>query len=87
MKPVADFVKTTVIGGLLFLVPAVLIVLLIKQAVVLTRKILMPIEKLLPFENFAGVAVEHVVAIVLILAVCFVAGLAARTSPGAKLKT
>ncbi len=85
MKGLVDFVKTTVIGGLLFLVPAVLIVLLIKQAVLLARKILVPIEKLLPIENIAGVAVEHLVAIVLILAVCFAAGLAARTSPGAKL--
>ena len=85
MKGFLDFVKTTVIGGLLFLVPAVLIALLVKSAVELARKILIPIVKLLPAENIAGVAVEHVLAVVLIFLVCFLAGLAARTSPGAKL--
>jgi uncharacterized membrane protein len=85
MKPIADFVKTTFVGGLLFLVPAVLIVLLVKQAVEFARKILTPIEKLFPVEKIGGVAVEHVLAILLILAVCFLAGLAVRTSPGAKL--
>ena len=87
MKGFLDFVKTTIIGGLLFLVPAVLIVLLVKNALELARKILVPIEKLLPFENIAGVAVEHLFAVVLIVAVCFLAGLAARTSPGTKLNT
>ena len=85
MKGSIDFFKTTIIGGLLFLVPAVIIILLVKSAVELTRKILMPIVKLLPAENIAGVAVEHVLAVVLIFLVCFLAGLAARTSPGAKL--
>jgi len=85
MKPVVDFMKTTIVGGLLFLVPAVLIILLVKNALELARKILMPIEKLLPIENIAGAAVEHLLAVVLIIAVCFAAGLAARTSPGAKL--
>jgi Uncharacterized conserved protein len=70
---------------LLFLIPAVLVVLLVKQAVELTRKTLTPIEKLLPVHNIAGVAVEHLLAVVLILAVCFLAGLAARTSPGVRL--
>jgi len=85
MKPVVNFMKTTIVGGLLFLVPAVLIILLVKNALELARKILMPIEKLLPIENIAGAAVEHLLAVVLIIAVCFAAGLAARTSPGAKL--
>jgi uncharacterized membrane protein len=85
MKTLTDFLKTTIIGGLLFLVPAVLIVLLIKQAVKLASKILVPIEKLLPAERIGGVALEHLLAVLLILAVCFLAGLAARTSPGAKL--
>ncbi len=85
MKPVVDFMKTTIVGGLLFLVPAVLIILLVKNALELAIKILKPIERLLPIEDIAGVAVEHLLAVVSILLVCFLAGLAARTSPGAKL--
>ncbi len=85
MKSVADFVKTTIIGGLLFLVPAVLIALLVKHAVELAGKLLVPIEKLLPAEKIGGVALEHLLSVVFILAVCFLGGLAVRTSPGAKL--
>jgi uncharacterized membrane protein len=85
MKGLADFLKTTIIGGLLFLVPAVLIVLLVKNAIGLAGKILKPIEKLLPVEKIGGVALEHLFAVVLILLVCFLAGLAARTSFGATL--
>jgi hypothetical protein len=32
MKPWVEFVKTTLLGGLLFLIPVVLIVLLVQQA-------------------------------------------------------
>jgi len=85
MKRFLDFAKTTIVGGLLFLVPAVLIILLVKNALELATKILKPIERLLPIEDIAGVAVEHLLAVVSILLVCFLAGLAARTSPGAKL--
>lgn len=85
MKGFLDFVKITIIGGLLFLVPAVLIILLVKNAIGLARKILVPVEKLLPVEKIGGVALEHLLAVVFILLVCFLAGLAARTSPGAKL--
>lgn len=84
MKPVVDFVKTTIAGGLLFLVPAVLLVLLVKHAIELVGKVLTPIVKLLPVHNIAGIAVAHLLAALLILIVCFLAGLAARTSPGAK---
>lgn len=87
MKGSIDFLKTTIIGGLLFLVPAVLMALLVKNAIELAGKILMPIVKLLPAENIAGAAIEHLLAVVLILLVCFLAGLAARTGLGAKLNT
>ncbi|HLE25851.1 MAG TPA: DUF502 domain-containing protein [Thermodesulfobacteriota bacterium] len=85
MKPVVDFMKTTIVGGLLFLVPAVLIILLVKNALGFATKILKPIEKLLPIEDMAGVAVEHLLAVVSILLVCFLAGLAARTRLGARI--
>lgn len=85
MKGFLDFVKTTLVGGLLFVVPAMLIALLVKNALALVGQILAPIVKLLPVHNIAGIAVAHLLAVVLVLAICFLAGLAARTSPGAKL--
>ena len=85
MKGLVDFVKTTIIGGLLFLVPALILILVIKHAIELTAKVLVPIEKLLPLETLGGVAVAHMLAVLIILAVCFAAGIAARTRLGAQI--
>ncbi len=87
MKPIVDFVKTTIIGGLLFLVPALILILVIKHAIELTAKVLVPIEKLLPLKSLAGVAVAHMLAVLIILGVCFAAGIAARTRLGARIST
>jgi len=83
MKGLVDFVKTTIIGGLLFLIPALIVILVIKHAIGLTAKVLVPIEKLLPLESLGGFAVAHMLAVLIILAVCFAAGMAARTRLGA----
>ena len=85
MKGLVDFVKTTIIGGLLFLVPGLLLVLVIKSAFELITKVLVPIERFLPLKSFGGVAVAHLLAILIILVICFAAGLAARTRLGRTL--
>ena len=85
MKPLIAFVKTTRIGGLLFLIPLVLAVLLVQQALHLVGSALAPVTHLLPTQSVVGVAVAQVVAVGALLCVCFVAGLAIRTRTGARL--
>jgi uncharacterized membrane protein len=85
MKSVADFVKTTIIGGLFFLIPALIVILVIKHAIELTAKMLVPIEKFLPLESLGGLAVAHMLSVLIILAVCFAAGMASRTRLGARI--
>ena len=85
MKGLVDFVKTTMIGGLLFLVPALILVLVIKSAFELIAKVLLPIEKFLPLKSFGGVAVAHLLSILIILVICFSAGIAARTRLGGRI--
>ncbi len=87
MKGLVDFVKTTIIGGLLFLVPLLIVILVIKQAIQMTAKVLVPVEKFLPLKSLGGVAVAHLLAILIILGVCFAAGIAARTRLGARIST
>jgi hypothetical protein len=50
MKGLVDFVKTTIVGGLIFLVPALILIVVMKNAIELIAKVLVPIEKLLPFQ-------------------------------------
>jgi uncharacterized membrane protein len=87
MKGLVDFVKATIIGGLIFLVPVLILILVIKHAIGLTAKVLVPIEKLLPLESLGGFAVAHILAALIILAVCFAAGIASRTRLGAGISS
>ena len=80
MKRILDFLKTTVIGGLIFLGPVVVLVILIGKALKFAIAIVEPLDEWIPIHSVAGIALVNVFAIVAIVAVCFVAGLLAKTS-------
>jgi len=83
-KPV-KFIMTTVIGGVIFLVPAVVLVMVILKAVDLMKKVAKPLANWLPVETIGGVALADIIAIVTLLLICFVAGLVARQASAGKL--
>lgn len=78
MKQHVGFVKTTVIGGLVFLAPIVVLLLVIQQALEVINAILAPFEKLIPIESVGGVLIADIVGIAALLGICFAAGLLAR---------
>jgi len=70
-----DFLRTTLIGGFLFMIPLVAVVVIIGKAFQILKIIATPIGKLIPIESIAGFAfVEFLTAGIMLLA-CFVAGL------------
>ena len=79
------FLKTTILGGVLFLVPIVIFIAVIGKAIQLTDKLAAPIARLLPVESVAGLAVVELIALGILVAICFLAGLAARTHRARKL--
>jgi len=85
MKPLVGFVKTTLVGGFLFLIPVVLVVLLVQKALHLASSGIAPVSHFLPTQSVVGIAVAQVVAVCSLLFVCFVAGLAIRTRAGARV--
>jgi uncharacterized membrane protein len=87
VKPVLDFVKTTVVGGLLFILPLGLGLFLIGRAVRWLRKVLEPLTGALTENTFLGVAGADLVALAALVAVAFLAGLLARTAMGRKLSS
>ncbi len=82
MKALGEFVKTTLIGGLLIVLPAYLTVLLLAKALGGLVALLAPLVALLPdaVHRFA-----QVVAIGLVVLACFVLGLVARTGLGRRM--
>src|SRR5262245_5969356 len=82
MKALIGFMKTTLVGGLLIVLPMWVITLLLLKAVKGVLGLLKPIAKLLS----RSVVHEDLVAIGLLLLVCFLIGLLVRTRLGHGLR-
>jgi uncharacterized membrane protein len=75
----SEFIKTTIRGGVLFLVPVIILLAVFKQAHQLIAKMAGPILANVPVERVVGIAVLDLLTLALVLLVCFLAGLAAKT--------
>ncbi len=82
MKTVLQFIKSTLLGGLLFLVPVVIVVLVLGKALSIVANLLLPIAHVLPQATFLGAEAPRLAAGVLLVLVCFLVGLLARTPRG-----
>jgi uncharacterized membrane protein len=74
--------KTTAIGGLLFLLPLIVLGALIAQVVPVVMSVARGIGAHLPLRGTMGVTILVLLAVAAILLLCFVAGLVARVSFG-----
>jgi uncharacterized membrane protein len=81
------FIKTTILGGILFLVPIVIFFAVIGKALELSNLIAVPLAERLSVDSVGGFAVIHILAVAILIAICFVAGLAARTTAAKNLVT
>ena len=73
------FIKTTILGGLLFLFPIVFVVAIIGKALEITYKVAAPLAGLLAIDSIGGLARVQLLALVILVLICFLAGLAAKT--------
>jgi uncharacterized membrane protein len=78
MKHVREFVVSSLVGGLMILVPIYLSVLLLLKAMKAVARLVEPIAKLLP-AWFPG---ETLLSLLLVLVICFLIGAAVRTRRG-----
>jgi uncharacterized membrane protein len=86
MKSVTAFVKTTLIGGLLFLVPLVATIVILSKAMRYAAQILRPVEHVLPRRTIVGLTVADILAVVCLLVIGFFAGLFAQTTLGKRVR-
>ncbi|MGA9435306.1 MAG: hypothetical protein WBV62_13820 [Roseobacter sp.] len=70
--------KTTILGGVLFLAPLAIIAFILGKAFQISTKIVAPLDHLLPIKNFAGIASVNILALLFIILLCYVAGLLAQ---------
>jgi uncharacterized membrane protein len=78
MKGLAELTKTTLIGGLLVLLPIYLSILLLAKTFSGIIALLSPVTSAIP----AGVQFRQVAAVLIVLAACLAAGIVVRTRPG-----
>jgi uncharacterized membrane protein len=82
MQSIAEFTKTTLIGGVLILLPIYLSVLLLLKALGGIVALVSPITQGLP----ESLPLREVIAMLLLIAACFACGIAVRTGPGLRAK-
>jgi len=85
VKSIKEFFKATVIGGLMFLVPVVLVLVVLGKALQFAGKVAQPIARTLPVSHMGGVAMATLIAVAILLLIALLAGLAARTGPGRRV--
>lgn len=86
MKVFSRFFKATVVGGLLFMVPLILMVVVLQKGLGLVSKIVLPLAKRFPEHTFLGVGITTILSIVVIVLLSFLFGLAVRTRAGRRVR-
>ena len=76
--------KTTIIGGLVFLVPLAILAVIIAKVFGVMKVLAEPLSAWIPVDSVGGVATANIVTVIFILAICYVAGLVASAAFGKK---
>jgi uncharacterized membrane protein len=77
-----EFIRTTVVGGALFLLPIFVVLFVLSKVVGLMRGLTAPIVTALGVTSVGGIAASNLVTILGLVLAAFLAGLFARTPAG-----
>ena len=80
MKGKLKFVRTSVIGGIIFLIPIIILIIIMEKAFQIMSALSRPLSNLIQIKSFAGVAVVDIITVAIIIILCFIAGLISRTT-------
>lgn len=83
-----DFLKTTIIGGVLFLLPVAIVLFLLGHALGVVTPMVKPVVTALDFQRlgrFADLTAGTLLAVLVLVAISFTAGILARTALGARM--
>ena len=86
MRNLITFLKTTIIGGLIVIVPVAIIVFVVGDTVVSLVTVTKPLTADLPFGTFANAVIALLLVTAIIIAVCFTAGFLLSTLWGKAIK-
>ena len=78
MNPTLRFIRTTVVGGILFLLPVVVLVIIFEKANSILSVITEPISRRIP-DSILGFDGSTMITIFLLILICFIGGLVFRS--------
>lgn len=79
MKKLLSFVTHTIIGAVWFLIPIVVLGMSLAKAHQFTSKIISPLANLFPANSFFGEATARILAVLLLILICFLLAFVSRT--------
>ena len=85
MQSLFRFLKTTLIGGVVVLVPVAVCAYIIAAVVKAVLRGLAPVAALVPAQSPGGIGLMSLIAIALVVGLCFLFGLLVRTAGGRAL--
>jgi uncharacterized membrane protein len=85
MKNLRRLIWTTLLGGVIFLIPLVFVVAVFGKAVHIMQSVAVPLSEMMPVDSVAGVAIVPILTTLIMFFSCLVAGLLARSPGGQKL--
>jgi uncharacterized membrane protein len=87
MRGIYRFLKSTIIGGLVVLVPVAVLGAVLAWAIPIFLKVVVPVFEWLPDRSIGSVSLAVVVALISVVVGCFVVGLVAETALVRRLGT
>lgn len=86
MKQLLKFLKTTFVGGVFLIVPIVIVLLILGKVIEILRTLVKPIVKELPLDTIGGITIARLVAFSVLIIICLIAGIIAKTKTASKFK-
>ena len=85
MRSILKIIKATFLGGILFLAPLVVLLVILEKGYGIIQKVTLPIVHDLPRVHVLGIALQELAGIIIILFICFIAGLLSKTTLATRL--
>ena len=80
-----QFFKNTLIGGLIFMVPVVIVFAILGKAIEIMMMVAKPLNKLIPIDSVGQIAMVNILAVLAVVLCCFFAGIIARGKAAQKV--
>jgi len=85
MKNLRSLIWTTLLGGVIFLIPLVAVVVVLGKAIHIMQSVAIPLGEMIPVETVAGIAIVPILTTVIMFVCCLAAGMLARSTRGQKV--